>query len=544
LDKYHRLRLGALEDSAFGGEGLLRRPMTVMRARRLVKVLLDRSLVSGHNAASVQLHDLVRDHAVSGLGGGGLRRAAHAAIVEGFRRARPAGCFRGWTGVDHPLAAYANARLRHHVRLAIDDATAAVDATVVGWLSEGVVGILDALPVATGRELGEARCTELAREAEAGREFWLAAVRWKVVAEVCGWRTEAMYGALHSCVSCVGAAGSGHATSGGGGGGGGAMVASPPPPLEWCDRLECEAVTELLKSWKPEYAQQYAENIARLLPKLGDDDPVGKYLFQFCGINLPAWVRGDLLTFGKTCATIFADLVRAGNPGGSAAGGDGGFVIQLAGTLSSHARHYELALAAVGFDWEGLFGEDGAHLRQMNATYDFHMHNKRLTDCSSFCGAVLVGNATWPLLLRYGDIQTAKADFDKMEPWRQRLVADGNLSDSYNFWILAMDTTFYSWFLGRRQSALVLLEQLGLGARRSGDEIKARIDQIHSGMAVPFYTLDGVCWYLQLLHVLLDPSSAGERLASLPEPEVLAAQSLLAPISEKDAELAQTLGQL
>jgi hypothetical protein len=103
---------------------------------------------------------------------------------------------------DHPLAEYITKHLSYHIQLAWDDAWEE-DVIAVRWLSAGVNGFLDVLPRAAGRVLGTDRCARLAAAAEAAGDFWLAAVRWAVVAETHEARAPASYDALKRVVALL-----------------------------------------------------------------------------------------------------------------------------------------------------------------------------------------------------------------------------------------------------------------------------------------------------------------------------------------------------
>ena len=90
-------------------------PISILSARRMVKILLDRSLING-SVDTCRLHDMVRDHALSQFNAT-QTKAAHKAIVEAIRNGRPARV-QGWFLADHPLASYISLHLPYHMKLA------------------------------------------------------------------------------------------------------------------------------------------------------------------------------------------------------------------------------------------------------------------------------------------------------------------------------------------------------------------------------------------------------------------------------------------
>jgi hypothetical protein len=67
-----------------------RAPISILSARRLVKILLDRSLANGL-LDSCRLHDIVREFAMQRFDARETK-AAHRNIVEAVRRGRPDRC--------------------------------------------------------------------------------------------------------------------------------------------------------------------------------------------------------------------------------------------------------------------------------------------------------------------------------------------------------------------------------------------------------------------------------------------------------------------
>eukprot|EP01052_Picozoa_sp_SAG31_P052803 SAG31_NODE_13211_length_885_cov_1.575064_1_plen_200_part_01 len=103
-----------LHDASLVARGLSSTgPMTILRARRLIKKLIDFSLVTG-SVDRFYVHDLVLDHARS-MFSEGQSQAAHAAVVERLRQARPAEV-NGWDFADHPLASYVKTQIVYHMR--------------------------------------------------------------------------------------------------------------------------------------------------------------------------------------------------------------------------------------------------------------------------------------------------------------------------------------------------------------------------------------------------------------------------------------------
>eukprot|EP01051_Picozoa_sp_SAG22_P005169 SAG22_NODE_300_length_12752_cov_3.102426_1_plen_653_part_10 len=160
-----------------------RRKTSIMKIRKYLRVLLDRSLVLG-SVDRPSVHDLVLDFVVAQHSEEELREK-HRQVVEAFRACRPMNSFgvreweRGDLGEDS-ICRYIGNEVAHHVRGALP-ADPLNDAVVAGWLGDTPQ---DAITVATAEVLGWKAGMQLARQADEQQDWWSAARRWSLAGMV------------------------------------------------------------------------------------------------------------------------------------------------------------------------------------------------------------------------------------------------------------------------------------------------------------------------------------------------------------------------
>jgi hypothetical protein len=141
--------------------------------RKWLAVLLERSLVMGL-IDRAQLHDLVLDFVISMYTEKELT-LAHTRCVEAFRENRTVSVVgtRGWKAVNRSDATtvYVINEVEHHVANCFDKTSQASIDTLTRWVTDP---ILDCIPFACARVLGEDRLVEAVEVAEAAEEwFWM-----------------------------------------------------------------------------------------------------------------------------------------------------------------------------------------------------------------------------------------------------------------------------------------------------------------------------------------------------------------------------------
>ena len=151
------------------------KPPSLIRIRKWLKVLIDRSLILGP-IDRPSLHDIVRDYVVGRHTEKELKDA-HRVLVAYFRAARPKDPF-GRPQWDSTLAkhdkvtAYIIEHAGYHIVQGWGEDMESDELAIGGWLGDTPQ---DELVLAAGRVLGVPKLISRADQAEAGTEWWLAA---------------------------------------------------------------------------------------------------------------------------------------------------------------------------------------------------------------------------------------------------------------------------------------------------------------------------------------------------------------------------------
>lgn len=145
-------------------------PVSRLRIRQYLKVLIDRSLVLG-TVDQPQLHDIVWEYTRTELVGEKFK-VAQRRLVETFRTLK--------RDKVSDIGRYIEQNIGHHIGCACDDAWLK-SAQAISWLEDLVDGIADNVAIETGRLMP---IKALAEEAEATERWWSAALRWNVCAAV------------------------------------------------------------------------------------------------------------------------------------------------------------------------------------------------------------------------------------------------------------------------------------------------------------------------------------------------------------------------
>lgn len=535
------------------------RPISIMYARRLVKQLLDRSLVLGR-VDCASLHDIVREHARSKMDER-QTLAAHKAIVEHFVRTRPSGT-QGWYQVEHPLAEYAAAHLRYHMSLGwegLSDSQAQEagwqsDTVAVRWLTAGNVGFLDTISVSSGAVLGVARCSELASRHSAAGEFWQSAVCWAVVARTI-WsgpsgRSPEMYTALRACTDSLADISIAPATG------------VSAVPAEHRDRLELFAVIKTFQSWDPALQMPLMPNILRLAPQpIAREDPVTAHMSMFMADALPCWFGGDPDGFGRAVSKIYnlsIDVAYRKADEWSVDGRTQDLLAVLSLGYPCAASHWELMLRVNDQNWN-IFGPngEGEYLKRAWATYSFERHHMHIAEIASGDIAGPFVTSAFLTSMHWGDLTYGRAEARKNVSYVRRARSEGSTKAIEAFYCLMNANAWFLLCLGLRAEAAEMIEDTPFAVE--GVEADADADPNDDGNPVStgkhgstavvrthikdqsmiMHNAAGVTNIYRLLHVLLaDPAQpkhcdrAVALLASVPEsPHDLAMMSIPTPVT-------------
>jgi hypothetical protein len=159
--------------------------VSILRIRKWLKVLLDRSLMLG-SIDRPQLHDLVLDFVI-GMYTEQELKIAHRRVVDAFRENRtisPAGIV-GWSKANRGDAAtmYVCNEVGHHIgAAAASNAGAGYDEAVLRkWLLDTPA---DCITWTAAELLGVEQLTTLGEQSHSAGEFWVAACHWALAAHV------------------------------------------------------------------------------------------------------------------------------------------------------------------------------------------------------------------------------------------------------------------------------------------------------------------------------------------------------------------------
>ena len=139
-------------------------PLSRMRVRKFLKVLIDRSLVLG-TVDRPQLHDVMLDYVQKELAGEDYK-AAQRRFVEELRKST--------RSTATATGKYIHQRVEYHIKES-HDSTWEKSAQATAWLEDHIHGVQDVIATSAASVLP---AETMAREAEAAEMWWKAALRW------------------------------------------------------------------------------------------------------------------------------------------------------------------------------------------------------------------------------------------------------------------------------------------------------------------------------------------------------------------------------
>lgn len=512
--------------NAVDGTRAAGRGMTIMRARRLMKLLIDFSLVTG-TVDSVHVHDIILDNARSHYTTEQWR-SAHCAVVEQLIAQRPTyGDVNGWEYADHPLSDYTKQAVLYHMRAAMDSGSAitrvndsrgldadsvdsasvvldadefahwqAEHATAIGWLSQGCAGTIDTIAYAAGTAIGLARTIQLAEAAEAAGEFWLATVRWAVIRRILNdkqGRASSTYEVSAKQIELLQKVRIGGTSA--------VPGANNLAQLQLqCDRLELRALVFIIQSWSSDLL---AKHLPRLMQLLGGthggtilaEDPPLAYLVGFIQL-VPLWFGGDIDGFANGLAQLFyssLDGVSSLDDSDSRKV----LVTLAASCYCCFANHIVLIAQLPDFSWDAI----KPVLDTCRSSYSYSLHHRPLVDLCSLDGA-FAGAYVWPLVLRWANLTAAARQYavTMREQW-PRILHTNDAADAATTLMTCWTTTFQLFCIGQHSLAAGVLRQtIGVGLQ----EMEKAAQEMYGKMLVPMYNCRQLVITLKCIRVLVD----------------------------------------
>eukprot|EP01043_Picozoa_sp_COSAG02_P005076 COSAG02_NODE_135_length_34565_cov_80.368856_30_plen_1468_part_00 len=373
--------------------------VTMMKVRKWLKVLIDRSLVLG-TVDRPSVHDLVRDwtegqHTEDDLRGG------HRRIVEAFRKERAKDEYKDAYGrckydttrmnddntrVDDPLVSYVCAEVGHHFSKSMLNGEVPLE-----WLGDVPQ---DPMVVSCGRVLGAAKLTSLAEEAERDDDWWLAARYWTVLRTLT-YENEGQTSAIEPLLRALAALG---------------KVELSAEQSEHKDDIHIDLVVLVFVTLDISVFPPFIEDGVKLLQsKAASRDPVAAYMMRIIigfvqvihnkdddlAREMKVWGNSTFeaaMTLKETAKTHPDPLVRLQ---GSI------FCINLLELNDAHL------LAKKSAFWSVLYGDDGIDLIAAAEKYDYDSMHRLLGARVNGDWFNLWTGSSSPLALHWGNIKAA-----------------------------------------------------------------------------------------------------------------------------------------
>jgi hypothetical protein len=484
------------------------KPMTILRARRLITRLIDSSLLTGA-VDSFSVHDIVLDHARSSYSPEQWR-TAQTSVVERLCAMRPVEDLHGWEDYagNHTLSPYVAGATLFHIRAAVNQGneqggTGQVGLEVaVNWLSQGIVGYDDAIPRAAGKVLGFTKLVELAEAAEAAGQYWLASVRWSVVVRTCmdeSGRSAKLYElivtqlvALSKVTTTAKLTDSAENSADG---------AEAAVPQLYRDRLLLRALVMLICSWDTHYLQTYAPSLAQLVQgpmgaELMGEDPVMQYLVSFIFI-VPSWFEGNPKAFGEGIFRLSRDTLQAAQNLAESDNRKAVMVICSVG-YSFMANHVTMMVEATpGFDWDAC----KERLENSVSRYRYGIHHQLIELIT--LDPTLIASDAFTLIVHWGDLGFASRQYNEILTHTDKAADEARPSDSFTVigsLLLLVPQLFAVGF--SEIAARHMRQHLGPDC----DKMDEVIEQMYAKFMIPMYNVKQLAAIIKLIRVLVDAS--------------------------------------
>ena len=502
-------------------------PLSRMRIRKYLKILIDRSLVLG-SVDRPQLHDVMLDYVQKELCGNPYKEAQRR-LVDALR------------GSDRmPKSAtggYMKQCAKHHIAEAYDDVWGKSE-QAMSWLEDHQNGVQDAVAFATVAVLPNVEM--LATEAEDAKLWWSAALRWNAVAFVNTYKAGSPRAGLEAWTRAVEAS---------------AKIA-PPAVGTGCgsytqfaaDTLSLMAFTRMLMTWLPSVGVTYGSRIrALLLSEAGVANP----LLQLKIFHAIDWfasiLAGDTSVYAATNLK-YCEMILATNDESTDAYAH----------LSEHERYMtssmkasiltfggdEMLFHTPGFKFD-CFGPNGDNLVKWFNSYNYEDHHAYLSEQLSADPVVVANASSWILTMQYGRVGDAITILEERLRLLEILEAD-KMSSSRAFDIaLALSNFLLDFHVhGQPQMMQKTIETFGI----TWDSVSGYLSDLPLSHYTPMehkgQDFAGVgsrkrlLWQIQSFMVMnldVPPSKAIEWLESLPGNQEFIAFSMTLPTHDVHA---------
>jgi tetratricopeptide (TPR) repeat protein len=501
--------------------------ISLLQLRRLTKLLIDRCILLGP-IDQPSIHDIVGDFA-SSMSTEDEIRGSHRRLVDILRDGRLSK--HGWNlgQSDDRLTVYVVKHCEHHIKHGwAEGADWASDEDAIRWLddcndSEQVSQ--DVVPLAAARFLGTERVAELAKRAESSGDWWKAGLRWSAAATVMrtdGGHADSM-DLLKACAAAL------------------LQLQPTTPQLQLAkERIEIPCLRTIITAWVPEDSVVYAPRLVALNDSAAARENVERSAAIFLTtVFFPSFfnaVRKGLGTpeeklFGRNAeswAMIWLKAVKNADPGSP----QHTRYLCFCYAFSIGMSFLDLMTDAVeDFSYDEIYGEKGCLLNEASKAYDFDRMHTVCVEEQGWDGNIR-GNCTFPLFIRWGDLDNARATTDRSLGFLKQLQSTPT-PDASTLLNCLEEWPALLYLLGRHHDAAELLQQSSAdwaSAEETITSVAERLPIIGDPSQGAFWSTEDYIWNCRSLFVLVaEPEqcpSAEEFMAELPDVEALAAKGI------------------
>ena len=516
----------ACDDQTAAAAESTQKPLSRMKIRSYLKVLIDRSLVLG-TVDRPQLHDVMLDYVQKELSGEAYT-AAQRQFVELLRKADRSS--------STPTGIYFQQNVPHHIKESYE-ASWERGEQAVSWLEDHVNGLQDVLAASAASLLP---VEALAKEAEAAERWWQAALRWSAL----GLLKRSQSGDLsHSSANFKQAVGASEKVQISGD-----FTGDSATQFD-LDSFELSAYSIIMKEWNPAYLAEFGAQYQKVAESpAGLARPLQRYSALLTLVWFPACLGGSQQAFAAAdwkLSKLVLDVCNA----------ESDVYAQAKDEYREEAQVFlkpvvgwslytagEAITKCDGFSWSA-FGVNGDFLVECKDAYKFDTHHEFYNELLSLDFVITCGASSWLLTLQFGRVaDSIKALDDVLHLTKQ--VADSPHSPGY-----MMNTIFGSvmppsmmHLHGLRGHVQKYYDTLGLTFDNCEETLDTRVLPMqganftsldHKGPGGGLVSLKRCVWHVKCMMILnevgVPDAKAIAFLDALPEDDEYIAYSMTMP---------------
>ena len=495
------------------------RPVSRLRVRHYLKVLLDRNLVLG-TVDRPQLHDVMLDYVTKQIGRE-MRQTAQRKFVELVRK--------GDRSTVSSTGIYIRWNILHHIKEACDEQWAK-GSQAISWVEDHVNGVQDSIAFSAASLLP---IEALAEEAEAACNWWRAGLRWHALARMTmntAGIASAGYIFLRKAADATAKVVIG----------GGSDVSQNDVNL-----FDVHVMLNILTSWNPSDVGVYGGRLQTLMAETNATK--GKPMHELGIVAVTEWfppiAAGNVSLCADACWKMIKMMIGVLHPetAETAANATGGSTrVDLDDEETTNAKVFtfpfvifsaDILLKCQGFD-PAIAGEKGDRIVDYFNAYVFEKHHPLIIDIFNL-DPVLLGSEAFFLTLQFGRARDSIAMLSKQVEYVKKVCADPT-QNGYSFSI-QMSCCVLGHVLymhGQHELLSVMFAECGMGFDTSYQRVVelcpsfgdngSYISIDSKGTSPGLLSTRKVWWYCQCLLILnggVSDSDAQEFLRLLPDDE-------------------------